>query len=371
MGAVHRAPTAVTATLRYCMARVRRRGLGLGNELLPWARAFIAAQVLDAKLLPPAFGMNRRGYWRHFHTAPDDWLAHRALEVLLPVIEFTETDYLEHGGGDAVAALQRFAKARALHRRRAFLLVTEGLWGGYYHVDAAREFIRSTLFESRYAARNLLRLRERLDPQRIVVGMHVRLGDFRPPQASADYRATSNLALPLEWFCNVANSLTQALGPRLQFLLVSDGNEAQLRELTSRVPCVTTGDLPDGDCSDALALAAADLLVCSASTYSHLAAFLSDAPYLWFAPNLTPHPAGCYSLGERRGERERGGSALAIAVADFAANAPARTRGIAVELDGTVPAWLPDYLLERHALQRWQSDLVRGGVTAMPASPRR
>jgi len=87
------------------------RGYGLGNEFLPWARAFLASQVLDAKLLPPAFGMNRRAYWRHFNTAPDDWIRQRALQYLLPVVEFREADYLAHGGGDVVTALERFAAA--------------------------------------------------------------------------------------------------------------------------------------------------------------------------------------------------------------------------------------------------------------------
>ena len=31
--------------LRYCLSRVKNRGYGLGNELLPWARAFLASQV--------------------------------------------------------------------------------------------------------------------------------------------------------------------------------------------------------------------------------------------------------------------------------------------------------------------------------------
>ncbi|HTT04960.1 MAG TPA: hypothetical protein VMF64_06690, partial [Steroidobacteraceae bacterium] len=166
--------------LRYCLARVRNRGYGLGNELVPWARAFLASQVLDARLLTPAFGLNRREYWRHFHTPPDDWLYNRAIERLLPRVQFTEADYLEHGGDDVVTALRSFARAHDLQRRSAYVFVTEGLWGGFYHVQAAREFMRATLYQSRFAARNLLQLRARIDPEKILIGMHVRLGDFKP-----------------------------------------------------------------------------------------------------------------------------------------------------------------------------------------------
>lgn len=355
--------------LRFCLARVRTQGHGLGNELVPWARAFLASQVLDARLLPPAFGLNRREYWRDFRTAPDDWLYNRAIERLLPVVQFTETDWLEHGGDDVVAALRRFAETRRLHRRPAYVLVTEGLWGGFHHVQAARDFMRATLYGSRFAPRNLLRLRERIDPEKLLIGMHVRLGDFRPPAPGGDYRLTANVALPLEWFRNIALSLQRQLGGQLQFLLVSDGKREQLQPLLDSFPCITSSDLPDRDCSDVLALADADLLVCSASTYSHLAAFLSDSPYLWFAQNLYRHPEGCYSAGNPAADFQRPGSARMRALNEFAhTTGPWISRGIGVDIDGAVPASLIGTLQHRRAWRRWQSDLMRSGVS--PVLPR-
>ena len=183
--------------LRYCIPRVHRRGHGLGNELVPWARAFLAAQLLDARLLPPAFGLNRRGYWQHFRTSPDDWIYHRAMLRLLPVVEFTEADYLAHGGVSALTALRSFIAAHKLQQRRLLVLATEGMWGGYGHVQEAREFMRSTLYQSRYAARNLLQLQARIDPRKILVGMHVRLGDFVAPTSIGKYRRVANASLPL------------------------------------------------------------------------------------------------------------------------------------------------------------------------------
>lgn len=353
--------------LRFCLARVRNQGHGLGNELVPWARAFLASQVLNARLLPPAFGLNRREYWRHFRTAPDDWIYNRALERLLPVVRFTEADYLEHGGDDVVVALRRFAESRGLHRRAAFVLLTEGLWGGFYHIQAAREFIRATLYQSRFAAANLLRLRERIDPDKILIGMHVRLGDFKPPVPAAEHPKVANVSLPLEWFCNIADSLRAALPGQLQFLLVSDGTPEQLLPLMQRVPCITTADLPDGDCSDALALADSDLLVCSASTYSHLAAYLSESPYLWFAPNLARHPEGCYSIGNPEADLRRPNSPRARALREFVAHAGEwPSRGFALDMDGQVPGALIEQLQQRHARRRWQSDILRGGVMTAP-----
>jgi hypothetical protein len=347
------------------MPRVRRRGHGLGNELLPWARAFLASKVLDATLLPPAFGMNRRGYWRDFFVAPDDWIHHRALERVLPMLEFTESDYVAHGAGDVVRALRSFAQQHALLTRSAFVLVTDGLWGGFQHVEAARDFIRATLYQSRFASGNLLALYERLDRRKLTVAMHVRLGDFAPAVAPDQYRQVANASLPIEWFCNVATHLRRALADDWQLLLVSDGRPEQLAPLTRSFPYITTADLTHNDCSDALALASADLLVCSASTYSSLAAFLSDSPYVWFAPSLHLHPEGCLSTHGLTGERGYPNGPTAAAVAQYARRTGAWSgRGAVVDLDGAIPEVTLAAAVSRRDLRQTRSDLVRSGVAA-------
>jgi len=352
--------------LRFCIPRVRNRGHGLGNELVPWARAFLASQLLDARLVPPAFGLNRRGYWQHFGTGPDDWIYHRGMQLLLPVVEFNESDYLAHGGGNVVDALHSFAAANDLHRRRIFALVTEGFWGGYSHVQAARDFMHSTLYQSRYAARNLLRLQQRIDPNKVLVGMHVRLGDFASPVKLTDYRRSPNTSLPIEWFGNIADHLQQAFADDWQLLLVSDGGPEQLQPLLRRHPCIITGDIPNGDCSDALALSQADLLVCSASSYSSLAATLSESPYVWFAGNLHEHAEGCYSLhGDSKSASST--SRTRSAISHFLGSAHSGVaRGAAVGPDGKVPMATLDAAVKRRDWRRWELDLVRGGVAPMP-----
>jgi hypothetical protein len=353
--------------------------------MIPWARAFLASQVLGATLLPPAFGMNRRGYWRHFEQAPDDWIFNRAIEKLFPVVEFTEADWLGCGGGDVVAALGRFAEQRGLNDRSVYVLVTDDLWGGYHHIQAAREFIRGTLYRSRYAARNLHVLAGRIDPSKILVGMHVRLGDFAPAGQPSDYRQSASQSasqpasqsanqsasqfasrsLPMQWYHDIASALHRAWGDGWQLLIVSDGEQSQLRPLLDEFPCVITGDLADGDCSDALALAGADLLVCSASSYSVMAAFLSDAPYLWFAPNLQRHAEGYYAAAGEAPESAEG-SATQRAVQYFLSESgPLHGqpgRGMAVEVDGHVPAAVIEAAQQRHRRRRWELDLVRGGI---------
>jgi hypothetical protein len=133
-----------------------------------------------------------------------------------------------------------------------------------------------------------------------------------------------------------------------------------------RHPCIITGDIPHGDCSDALALSQADLLVCSASSYSSLAATLSESPYVWFAGNLHEHAEGCYSL---HGDSKSASSTLRIrsAISHFLGSARSGVaRGAAVGPDGRVPLATLDAAVKRRDWRRWELDLVRGGVSPMP-----
>lgn len=351
--------------LRFCLTRVQGRGAGLGNELIPWARAFLAAQVVGARCLHPAFGLNTRRYWRHFGTPRYDWVMHKTLERLLPVVEFKESDYLDFGGGDFVSAFRQFADAKGLHTRSSYVLVTEGMWGGYRHIAAARDFIYSTLYQSQFAARNLLQIADRLDKKKLIVAMHVRLGDFGAvPSQLADYQGRFNLALPLQWYRNVALSIQRQLGDKVQFLVVSDGSAEQLRPLLNGLDAVTTSDIPDSDCSDLLALANADLLVCSVSSFSTTAAFLSNAPYLWFEPNLQKHPEGCYSIWGHEPMQTLATGATAQSIRQYQTNGTGLNgRGIATPFNGVVSPSTLEHIAACKIARSIDADLVLYGVT--------
>ena len=358
-------------SMRYCLPRVQGRGAGLGNELIPWARSFLAAQMLGAQCLTPAFGMNTRRYWRHFGTPRYDFLVNRAIERLLPVVRYTEADYLRYGGGDFVKAFTPFAEEHGLHNRSAYVLVTEGMWGGYRHIASARDFVYPTLYQSRFAAKNLLTIQSRLDAEKITVAMHVRLGDFGAAAHQLDdYRGKFNLALPLEWYRNIATSIQQQLGSAVQFLVVSDGTPEQLQPLLAQLNAVTTSDLPDSDCSDLLALANADLLVCSVSSFSATAAYLSRAPYLWFEPNLQRHPEGFHSIWGHEKIQLSPESATLQAIQTHAnkSGQPSSHRGFSVAMNGLVNSELLQTVLSQKNAARLDSDLIQYGVTPMTSS---
>jgi hypothetical protein len=373
------APIAHTGQLRWCLPKVQGRGAGLGNELIPWARVQLMAQVLGARALAPAFGLNQRAYHRHFGSSRGDWLMHAALERSLPVVDFDEAAYLASGGGDVVHAFGRWAHQLGLHERRALVVRTQGLWGGYGHIARARDWVRARLHASRWAAANLAELGLRLDPHHLTVAMHVRMGDFeaaREPSHSHDphhehshehYRGRFNTALPLDWFVSAGVQLQQALGARVQFLVFSDGTPEQLRPLTRHLHCVPTHVRHPADVSDLLAMAGADLLLCSVSSYSAWAAFLSQGHYLWFAPQLHPLGQGWGAVWGHEAQQNMPYSptlqAWAAHKAETQPRAPSRAWAMAPGAE--LPAGLLAELEHRHALRRPCADLMQYGVVPM------
>jgi hypothetical protein len=353
--------------LQYCLPLVQGRGAGLGNELVPWARAYLMSRVLGACCLRPAFGLNSRGYGIHFGSTRLDWLWHRIMARTLPCVHFDEADYLAHGGGDAAEAFASFSEANRLKERGPLVVVTGGIWGGIRHIERACGFVRGVMYGSKFAPRNLAELGARLDPAKLTVAMHVRLGDFVAAPASEDpnlYRGRFNVSMPIEWFVEIGLKLRAAFMDQVQFQVFSDGTPERLRPLVDALSPVPTVCPWPSDVSDLLAMSSADALVCSVSTYSVWAAALSDSPYIWFRPQLQPHSDDMWSIwgNEPAQSRPTGATSRALASQALLPAAERVGRAHSMAPGDPLPPLLVDDLERALCRRRRESDLVRYGV---------
>ena len=349
--------------MRICIPRVQGRGAGLGNELIPWAKAFIASQVLGASLLHPAWGLNKRGYRRYFATSRFDWILPRILGAILPSYTFTEADYRETGELDFAAALQVFAQRNGLLEKSMYVLFLEGMWGGYESIAGAKDFLRGVLQATRYTQANLYDLHRRLDGEKLQVAIHVRQGDFVRATENTDYRGKFNVCLPLQWYVQVCRSIRAAMGSNVEFVLFTDGDESALAEFVAEFQPVTTLQQSNADCSDLLAMVAADLLVCSVSSYSMWAAFLSGKPYIWFQPNLQETDEFLSIWGHEQAQLPPHGLTArnVMKLQQLPDNNPGR--GVAVDMDGRLPDFLIQQMRETVAFKSASTDLIRYGAT--------
>jgi hypothetical protein len=273
-----------------------RRGAGLGNEILPWAKGWIASQVLNAYLVGPSWGINPRRYYRNFRTSKLDFLLEDALQCL-PHHAFTEQDYLASGEIDFGSALEKWARAKGISTKRSYIISVDGMWGGYPSIRSARAFLLAELLSSRDVLRNVYRITSRLSSGKLFVAVHMRsAGDgFIAPAAGEDIRGKFNVLVPANWYLWVCGALQERYRNAIQFHFFTDRRSAEFKEAVRRFNPGQAIQEGLTECSDLCLMAHADLRICSVSSYSLAASFLSEGPYLWYEPQLNLND-GHYSL---------------------------------------------------------------------------
>lgn len=351
--------------MRVCLPEPFGRGAGLGNELFPWSKAFMASQELGVPFWQPAWGLNSREYWRDFDTSQLDWVAHRLSRKILPVVRFDEEAYLATGRVDFGEAIAVFARQH-LEARSNYILSVGGMWGGFRSIERARPFVLSRLLSARNAKENLYQVQKQVDQNQLLVAVHIRRGDFSSEKNDAtQYQGVFNVALPLEWYMETCGELKKRFQNRIRFVLLTDAQPEEVKPFLEVFDPITTFHLNGTACSDLLMLASADLLVCSVSSYSMWGAFLSGKPYLWFANNLQTHQAHVSIWGHESGQQKEHSStrvSLEVALSNAFWEPGKNYRGVPVKSAGEMPMGLFDSLENDLLLKNPNRDLIQYGV---------
>jgi hypothetical protein len=291
--------------MRYVVAcRLGLRGEGLGNEIVPWAKGFIAGQVLRAQVIGPAWGLNKRKYYRNFRTSRFDFIFENALRAL-PHYSFTARDYIETGETDYGVAIRKWAAGKGLEKKRSFIVTVDGMDGGYPAIRNARPFILSKLLNSRDALTNSYAIASQLDREKLFVAVHMRgtQGGHAVVGIEDDVRGRFNIVVPGAWYMSVCAALREQFPGKLQFYFFTDRGgpdyDAAVREFNPG----QVHQLGLTECSDLILLAQADLRICSISSYSLVASFLSGGPYIWYEPQLNIDN-GLYSIWSNEEEQK-------------------------------------------------------------------
>jgi hypothetical protein len=274
--------------------------------MISWAKGFIASQVLNAHLVGPSWGLNRRKYYKNFQTGRLDF----ALEDLLmhlPHHAFTREDYLATGEVDFGKAIAKWAAAGNLVNRRTFVASVGGMWGGYPSIWSARPFLWAKLLNSRDAIRNVYEIVSKLDRGKLFVAVHMRFGSEFAVAGDGDiHRGKFNVQIPGEWYLSLCESIRSEMGDAVQFHFFTDRGGPAFDEAVRRYNPGQTKQTGLTECSDLLLMSLADLRICSISSYSLMASFLSNGLYIWYEPQLT-YADGLYTLwGMEDAQRTKG-----------------------------------------------------------------
>ena len=152
---------------------------GLGNELMPIAKSFCAAQECGLRLTCPQWARADRKY-HHERYFPAPWRDRLLTRFgrLQRCVTFSEADYRATGVVDYGQAARAFLEFKGL-TTGPLTFYTEGMWGGFASIVNSRPYIRSLLLQMPFTLSNCQAVLRRLDPAKLTVAVHVRSGTSR------------------------------------------------------------------------------------------------------------------------------------------------------------------------------------------------
>lgn len=328
------------------------RGAGVGNEIIPWAKALIAARELGMHPAPPLWTLNRYGLAREFGISRVRMTGMTAATAFLPRIVVSEEIFRSTSAWDYGAAM-RILSSQGVFPRRPFCLVNEGMWGGYLAIRSARDFLLHKVLASPGVLERLAALGIP-SPNAMTIAVHVRRGDFLD---EAPRPGQFNRALPMDWYKSAMLSLAQSLrAVPLRFIVVSD---SPTKDLASDIVGHEVLYISGSPLDDLAVLATSDVLISSVSSFSMLAAFLNDAPYLWYRNQLT-NVEGCLTVWGHEQAQQSDGSPTLSAVRE--PDEYQASRGIPYAIGDGLPEWLPERLKDTYAIRRLSRDLIYYGA---------
>lgn len=261
------------------------RGAGLGNQAIPMAKAWLAAQALDYTYLEMPWSLNPRGYRRELGASRMDWINYGAISRLSGAVSVTQEAYEESGIIDYEIFIRKFVQDLGGSHRRS-LIHQSGMAGGYAGIIGAREFLWKRLVATDVGVRSRARVDlQRIRSEKVTISVHIRAGDFGDQRPLP---GTFNNRIPLSWYSDIVDFFKNALGDDVHFFFVTEPDAfSMISDWTAQIGVKNSTVCCGSPTEDLGILASADLLVCSVSSFSLLAAFLGDCEFAWYSDHLT------------------------------------------------------------------------------------
>jgi hypothetical protein len=255
---------------RYVLADLPRAGLG--NRLLSWGRAVVFSHMYELPLMVRGWSKfsvgpwlrnekSKRLYGRYFRS--NDNLANRFYEKII-------------GSGSILDEPSFDIDTAELQKYKVIRFNKTPHWVDYFeHIKEFRPLIKKEL--QNYITPSLLKDFARHQPP--VIGVHVRMGDFRPLQPGEDFKKVGLVRTPIEYFKDCILEIRKLHGSDLPVTIFSNGRAHELRLLLDMPNTRLVEDNPD--IIDLLMLSESRVIIASAgSTFSYWAGFLSDVPLI-------------------------------------------------------------------------------------------
>jgi Glycosyl transferase family 11 len=243
---------------------------GLGNQLFPLLKAHLFAEKHQLPIVITGYNRlkigpylrgdkSKRNYQRSF-SFQKNWLA--ALMAGRSIGNFQHTVHET-----------QLSEAVVIQPNTRYLFDSIPHWSDPFdglkqHRDQVLKIFQALLHPSVKEALN-----NRPYP---IVGVHIRMGDFRKLQSNEDFAKVGGVRTPETYFIEMINGIRKMAGRELPVIIFTDGHQHELPALF-QLPGITLAE-GNRDIVDLILLSKSKIIVASAgSTFSTWAGFLSAA----------------------------------------------------------------------------------------------
>jgi len=248
---------------------------GLGNMLIPWARAEAFAKETELPILAPI--------WSRPKIGP---ILRRELDTRLYLGQFSNKDYIRGLKRCRIlATAQRITPEQAKlelqgnnnpNSNKPALVVFSGYEGWFNQpLLQHRQHITDKLWR---VVTPKVKAQIKAFKDNHTIGVHVRRGDFKLVQ---QMKSSELWAIPDEWFLGAINSVRKLINnPTAEALIFSDGPDEELAQLLE-APNVRRAE-PAPAVVDILRLSKSPIFIPTGmSSFSGWAAYLGNMPTIW------------------------------------------------------------------------------------------
>ena len=248
-------------------------GDGLGNLLLPWARAIVGARKYGLIPIWPTWTqfkvgpvlrneMDKRTYHKLFIPSANYISGFKKLYLLATCNHMSEMELLKNPDDKSERSIVFFS----------------GMDDYFNPILKDHDLIKGELL-------NIIREEHKvgIKDYENSISVHVRLGDFSFPQEESDLDiakcGNTNYRLPLTWYISMIKAVRRKMGEECKVYVFSDGRDEELSEILSLPRCERLGF--GSSIADLLALSSSTVLIASGSIFSMWASFLGRMPVIW------------------------------------------------------------------------------------------
>jgi hypothetical protein len=145
----------------------------------------------------------------------------------------------------------------------------------FIHLKGHRQLVKELL----YSVINPAILAEVEKSPKPLIGLHIRMGDFRKLKQGEDFSKVGHVRTPEYYFIEIVNAIRKIYGENLPVSLFTDGYRHEFEEIFS-LDKVTMIE-GNADIVDLLLLSRSSILIAAnGSTFSYWAGFLANAPLI-------------------------------------------------------------------------------------------